>query len=74
MIRRHDCGVAVAVGDGRRLASVLQELKQDPGRRAAMGASARRLALARYTSERATADWLEMLGMIGATGMTVASR
>jgi colanic acid biosynthesis glycosyl transferase WcaI len=62
MIRQHRCGIAVAVGNSRRLATALQELQADPPRVAAMGVNARRLALASYTSERATNDWLNLLG------------
>jgi colanic acid biosynthesis glycosyl transferase WcaI len=64
MIRRHDCGVAVAVGDKKGLASELRALKDDPSRRERMGRNARQLALSRYASEHALANWLEFLGVI----------
>jgi glycosyltransferase involved in cell wall biosynthesis len=64
MIRRHDCGVAVAVGDERRLATELRALKEDSARRERMGRNARQLAVSRYASEHALADWLQFLGVI----------
>jgi len=67
MIRRHDCGAAVAIADAAGLAGLLLQLQADPARCAALGANSRHLALARYTSERAAADWLEILRRIGAS-------
>jgi colanic acid biosynthesis glycosyl transferase WcaI len=64
LIRRHGCGIAVAVGEARRLATALRELQADPARLAAMGATARRLALGRYNSERAATDWVNLLGAV----------
>jgi colanic acid biosynthesis glycosyl transferase WcaI len=64
MIRQHGCGIAVAVCEGRRLATALQELQADPVRLAAMGANARRLALASYNSERAANDWVTLLAQV----------
>jgi colanic acid biosynthesis glycosyl transferase WcaI len=64
MIRKHDCGVAVAVGDARRLATELRALKDDSSRRERMGRNGRILAVSRYASEHALADWLEFLGVI----------
>jgi glycosyltransferase involved in cell wall biosynthesis len=64
MIRRHDCGVAVAVGDKQGLATELRALKDDPARRQRMGRNARQLALSRYAGEQALADWLDLLGII----------
>jgi colanic acid biosynthesis glycosyl transferase WcaI len=64
LLRDHDCGVAVAVGDSERLAAELRVLADSPARLAAMGVNARELGLARYTSEHAVADWLAFLSAI----------
>ena len=74
MIARHDCGIAVPVGDGPGLAEALRMLKADPVRRASMGANARHCALTRHTSEHATGQWLEMLGKIAELRLLVAAR
>jgi glycosyltransferase involved in cell wall biosynthesis len=64
MLRDHDCGIAVAVGDCERLAAELRALGDSPARLASMGANARQLGLARYTSEHAVADWLAFLSAV----------
>lgn len=61
LLREHDCGISVAVGAGEALAQALKSLQADPVRLQQMGANARRLALARYTSEQAAADWMRLL-------------
>jgi colanic acid biosynthesis glycosyl transferase WcaI len=64
LVRQHDCGIAVAVGDSDALASELRVLEADPARVEFMGARARALALSRYTKEHAVADWLALLDLI----------
>ena len=64
MLREHDCGVTVAVGDSERLAAELRELCAVPARLESMGKNARELGMARYTSEHAVADWLAFLSVI----------
>ncbi len=66
MLTSEDCGVAVEVGDSRRLAAELTALRDSPARLRSMGLKARELALARYTSAHAVADWAEFLGRHGA--------
>jgi colanic acid biosynthesis glycosyl transferase WcaI len=61
MIRNHDCGIALAVGESERLAAELHALREDPPRLESMGRNARRLALERYTSEQAVGAWLTLL-------------
>jgi colanic acid biosynthesis glycosyl transferase WcaI len=61
MIRDHECGLVVGVGESERLAEELRALSEDPARLELMGLRARELALARYTVERAVADWLAIL-------------
>ena len=61
LVTEWDCGIAVAVGDSARLAAELTALRDSPSRLQAMGVKARQLAVSRYTSEHAVADWLEFL-------------
>ena len=58
MVTAEDCGIAVPVGDSARLAAELVALRDSPQRLVSMGMKARELALSRYTSEHAVADWL----------------
>jgi colanic acid biosynthesis glycosyl transferase WcaI len=64
LVRDHQCGIAVSVGDSDALASQLCALQADPARVELMGAKARALALARYTKEHAVSDWLVFLDVI----------
>jgi colanic acid biosynthesis glycosyl transferase WcaI len=64
LVRDHECGIAVSVGDSDALASELRALQADPARVDLMGARARALALARYTKEHAVSDWLTFLNLI----------
>jgi glycosyltransferase involved in cell wall biosynthesis len=64
MLTSENCGVAVGVGDCARLAAELTALRDSPERLRSMGLKARELALSRYTSAHAVADWLEFLERI----------
>jgi glycosyltransferase involved in cell wall biosynthesis len=64
LIREHGCGISLRVGAGAELAQQLRSLQADPARVQLMGTNARRLALARYTSEHAARDWLRLLAQI----------
>ena len=64
LLREHDCGISVPVGDGARLAKQLRVLEADPERLRSMGANARRLAVTRCTSDIAAADWLDLLAQL----------
>jgi colanic acid biosynthesis glycosyl transferase WcaI len=64
VVRDHDCGIAVAVGDSKGLASELRLLLESPSRAREMGRKARSLALARYTRDRAVADWRNILAQV----------
>ncbi|MEP7242648.1 MAG: hypothetical protein ABI885_03075, partial [Gammaproteobacteria bacterium] len=66
VLRESDCGISVGVGESECLASHLRALSATPHRVSEMSANARSLAAARYTSERAVADWLEILQTISA--------
>jgi len=61
MLTSEGCGVAVEVGNCARLASELTALRDSPERLRVMGLRARELAVSRYTSAHAVADWLEFL-------------
>jgi glycosyltransferase involved in cell wall biosynthesis len=58
------CGVAVSVGEGARLAAEIRGLRDSPQRLESMGAKAREVAVSRYTSEHAVAEWLAFLEAI----------
>jgi glycosyltransferase involved in cell wall biosynthesis len=64
MLRQHACGIAVAPGDSERLATELSALRDDPLRLASMGQNARQLAMSRYSSEHAVAEWIDLLNAI----------
>jgi glycosyltransferase involved in cell wall biosynthesis len=72
LIRDHDCGVVVGVGDSEGLASQLRTLAADPRRVELMGRNARQLALARFSSEHAVAEWLGLIQLV-APGVTSAA-
>jgi glycosyltransferase involved in cell wall biosynthesis len=61
LIRKHDCGIAVAVADSEGLARQLRSLRDDPSRLESMGRRARQLALEQFNGEQALAQWLEFL-------------
>ncbi len=61
MLTSEGCGVAVDVGDCATLAAELTALRDSPARLESMGLKARELALSRYTSDHAVADWLRFL-------------
>jgi len=64
LLTSEDCGIAVPVGDSARLAAELVALRGSPEKLAAMGMKARQLAVSRYTSEHAVADWLAFVEAI----------
>jgi colanic acid biosynthesis glycosyl transferase WcaI len=74
LVKTEGCGIAVAVGDSAQLAAELMALADSPSRVQAMGVKARELALCRYTSEHAVADWLEFLDVISPSAVRCTSR
>ncbi len=68
-LRDHRCGIAVRVGDSARLAAELRALADAPERLEVMGIRARQLAVERYTTERAVADWVGLLEEIAPAAM-----
>ena len=73
-LREHDCGVAVALSDCAGLADELRLLAESPQRVESMGANARALGLARYTSEHAVTDWLAFLSAIAPSTVVCTQR
>jgi glycosyltransferase involved in cell wall biosynthesis len=61
VVSRADCGVSVPTGDAHRLIAELLALRNDPARRARLGANAAECYQANYTFEAASARWLEVL-------------
>jgi glycosyltransferase involved in cell wall biosynthesis len=74
LVMEEGCGIAVAVGDSARLAAELTALHESPARLQSMGARARELALSRYTSEHAVADWLGFLEAIAPSAVRCTPR
>jgi glycosyltransferase involved in cell wall biosynthesis len=74
MVTAQGCGVALAVGDSARLAVELTSLRDSPERMQSMGVKARELALSRYTSEHAVADWLGFLATIAPSAVLAIPR
>ena len=74
LVTERDCGIAVAVGDSTGLAAELTLLRDSPSRLQSMGVKARELALSRYTTEHAVADWLEFLEEIAPSTVSSTPR
>jgi colanic acid biosynthesis glycosyl transferase WcaI len=74
ILTAQDCGVAVAVGDSERLAREIRVLRDSPHRLECMGAKARELAVSRYTSEHAVAEWLAFLEAIAPSAILSTQR
>lgn len=74
LVTSEGCGIAVPVGDSERLAEELIALRNSPERLAAMGMKARQLAVSRYTSEHAVADWLALVEAIAPSAILSTPR
>ena len=74
MLREHDCGTAVALGDCAGFAAELRLLADSPERLESMGANARALGLARYTTEHAVSDWVAFLSAIAPSTVICTQR
>lgn len=57
MLRRHDCGLSVPLGDGQAMADAIRALRDDPARRESMGRRAKALFERRFTREKALLHW-----------------
>jgi len=66
LVRRQNCGAAVAPGEDDTLAAVLTELSQDEARRDEMGRRARELLEAKFARRHALARWEDVLNRVSA--------
>ncbi len=64
MIDEHECGINVGVGDAERLAVQLLALEQDRSQLERWASNARQLAVSRFSSEHAVAEWLRLLQLV----------
>ena len=64
VIREHQCGITVSVGDSAELVRQLVSMLERPAQVAQMGRNARSLAQSHYTAERAAQTWLQLLAAI----------
>jgi glycosyltransferase involved in cell wall biosynthesis len=60
LLERSGAGVSVPAGDAARAADAILALRDDPGRRAAMGEQARRIAAAEFARDRLAAEFAEL--------------
>ena len=56
-----DCGVAVEIGEGRKLADLIIHMKNAPERRMQMGHNARRVLDTLFSRENAVSAWSEIM-------------
>jgi colanic acid biosynthesis glycosyl transferase WcaI len=61
VIRATHCGRVIGLGDSVALAQAIKDLERDDDGRAAMGAAARELLCARFSTGRALASWTKLL-------------
>ena len=63
LARAHDCGLVIPAGDAAGLAAAIRALRDDPGRRARLGANARAAFERCFDRARAVAAWRAVLGV-----------
>jgi len=61
LVRKHNCGIVIEPGNGRRLAEELLLLSKDPVRVAEMGNHARAMLQAFFSRRKALARWQDLL-------------
>ncbi len=66
VLREHDCGQTVSLGDGDGLAAIVQSWSTAPARVAAMGKNARAAFLQMYDRPLALARWTRLLDRVTA--------
>ncbi|WP_295455980.1 glycosyltransferase family 4 protein [uncultured Thiodictyon sp.] len=66
LLAAHDCGLAVAEGDGAGFAAAVRRWRDDAAFWERQGANARRLLEDRFAQERALAQWEHLLGEVAA--------
>jgi colanic acid biosynthesis glycosyl transferase WcaI len=64
IIETNDCGVAVQVGDGEKLAQTIRQLKREPARLNRMGKNARRTLEREFSRARALESWERLTARI----------
>jgi colanic acid biosynthesis glycosyl transferase WcaI len=64
VLRTHNCGISVSVGNSEGLAAELRSLRDDPRRVQEMGQNGHDLTLKRYTTDTAVAAWTDILADI----------
>lgn len=57
VVKRHDCGLSIAIGDGDGLAGEIRDLAASPDRRAALARNGRALFEAHHTEAQGTGAW-----------------
>jgi colanic acid biosynthesis glycosyl transferase WcaI len=66
LVRRHDCGVAIAPGDSETLTAMLRRLSETPQKVSEMGARARQMLDAHFTRKQGLARWRRLLDQLDA--------
>jgi colanic acid biosynthesis glycosyl transferase WcaI len=66
LVRRHDCGVAIAPGDSETLTAVLRRLSETPQKVSELGARARQMLDAHFTRKQGLARWRRLLDQLDA--------
>ncbi len=61
LLRAHDCGTAIAHGDGPAFAAAVRRLRDDPAWRRRQGDNARRLLDERFEQQLALREWGEIV-------------
>ncbi|WP_457299722.1 glycosyltransferase family 4 protein [Phyllobacterium sp. P5_D12] len=61
VVAAEDCGAAVEIGEGRRLADVILEMRNSPERRLQNGQNARRVLETLFSRESAVAAWSDVM-------------
>jgi glycosyltransferase involved in cell wall biosynthesis len=73
VIREHQCGITVSVGDSAGLARQLVSMLEQPAQVAQMGRNARSVAQSHYTAERAAQTWRQLLAAIAPAAIEAPS-
>jgi len=64
LVRRHECGIAIAPDDSKTLAETLRQWSRAPETMAAMGAKARAMLDAHFSRQQGLARWRALLDAI----------
>jgi glycosyltransferase involved in cell wall biosynthesis len=61
LVRKHECGIVIAPGDGVALAATVSRLANNPASVAELGAQARRMLEMHFTRQQAFERWHRLL-------------